>query len=317
MVDNHSEDGTADAVRGLVPKATVIETGSNLGYGAGNNRGAAVANGELLLMLNPDAKPEPGFRGAIEAPLTEDRGWAAWQGLVTAQGGRVVNTNGGVIHFTGIAWAGGAGEPVSPALSDPAAPGREAEEAAGIGFVSGACFAIPRATFEELGGFDEDFFLYHEDVDLSLRLRLGGGRLGREPDARVDHDYDFDKGGAKWRLLERNRWATIIRTYPASLLAVLAPALAATELALVAAALAGGWFPQKVGAWADVLRALPRLIAQRRRIQASRRVGAPALAAGLTADLNSAYLGAAGRSRLLRSALRAYWRVAVAVLGSR
>jgi len=78
----------------------------------------------------------------------------------------------------------------------------------------------PRRTWQQLGGFADDYFMYHEDVDLSLRLRLAGGRIGVIPDARVDHDYDFDKGPAKWRVLERNRWATLLRTYPAPLLAL-------------------------------------------------------------------------------------------------
>jgi N-acetylglucosaminyl-diphospho-decaprenol L-rhamnosyltransferase len=297
----------------------VIDSGANLGYGAGNNLGASRATGELLLFLNPDAEPAPGFRDAIEAPLANGRSWAAWQGLVTADGGRVVNASCGVVHFTCIAWAGGAGEPVPQPVANPAAPGGEAEEAAGSysepGFVSGACLAIPRTTFEEVGGFAENYFLYQEDVDLSLRLRLRGGRLGVEPDARVDHAYEFAKGAAKWRRLERNRWATIVRTYPAPLLAALMPALLATELALVPASIAGGWFTQKVGAWAEVVRSLPSLLRERRSIQVTRRVSAGAFARGLTADLDSPYLGRAGRSRLLRSALRAYWRVAVGLVG--
>ena len=72
----------------------------------------------------------------------------------------------------------------------------------------------------------EPFFLYHEDVDLSLRVRLAGGELGVEPAARVDHDYEFEKGADKWRYLERNRWATLIRTYPAALLAAAGPGAA-------------------------------------------------------------------------------------------
>jgi GT2 family glycosyltransferase len=285
----------------------VIESGANLGYGAGNNLGAREARGELLLFLNPDAEPGPGFRDAIERPLADGRGWAAWQGLVTAEGGRVVNTRGGIVHFTCIAWAGGAGEEVGEEAVHPAEPG----------FVSGACLAIPRATFEEVGGFAEDYFLYQEDVDLSLRLRLRGGRLGREPDARVDHAYEFEKGATKWRRLERNRWATIIRTYPAPLLVVVMPALLATELALVPASLAGGWLPQKLASWADVVRALPGLVRARRRIQAGAGIGAGRFASALTADLDSPYLGSVGRSRVLRSALRAYWRIAVGLLGRR
>ena len=110
VVDNDSSDGTADAVREVAPGATLIEAGSNLGFAAGSNRGAALASTELLVFLNPDATPADGFLEAIEGPLSDGRGWDAWQGLVTAEGGRVVNTRGGLVHFSGIAWAGGAGE---------------------------------------------------------------------------------------------------------------------------------------------------------------------------------------------------------------
>jgi GT2 family glycosyltransferase len=295
----------------------VIEPGANLGFGAACNRGAAEARGELLLFLNPDAKPEPGFRDAIERPLTDGRGWAAWQGLVTADEGRTVNTRGGVVHFTGIAWAGGAGDPLHPALYEkttPSVANTYNDGVGGPGFVSGACLAIPRQRFEAADGFDESFFMYHEDVDLSLRLRLAGGRLGVEPAARVDHEYEFAKGAAKWRYLERNRWATIIRTYPLGLLAAIAPALAATELALIAVAARGGWLGAKLAAWGDLVRSLPRLLRDRRRIQGQRVVRAGGLAAPFTADLDSPYLGGLGRSRLVRSLLRAYWRAVLALL---
>lgn len=298
IVDNGSADGTPAAVSDTVPGATLIEAGENLGFAAGSNRGAAISSGELLLFLNPDAVVAPGFRDAIEAPLSAGRGWAAWQGLVTADGGRTINSRGGEVHFTGIAWAGGAGEAIAVSTTD---AGREP------GFVSGACLAIPLREFEELGGFAEEFFLYHEDVDLSLRLRLAGGRLGVEDGARVDHDYEFKKGPAKWRRLERNRWATLIRTYPGGLLGLLLPALLVTELALVPISITGGWFAQKLGSWLDLLRWLPRLRRERHAIQAARRVTPAAFARSLTADLDSAYLGAAGRSRVLRALLRGYW----------
>jgi GT2 family glycosyltransferase len=306
VVDNASSDGTADAIREVVPAATVIDAGSNLGYGGGCNLGADAASAELLVFLNPDATPGDGFRAAIERPLTDGRGWGAWQGLVTANGGRVINTRGGVVHFSGIAWAGGAGESVDVAPPDVGEPG----------FASGACLAIPRDLFARMGGFPADFFLYHEDVDLSLRVRLAGGRLGVEPAARVDHEYEFEKGPAKWRQLERNRWATLIRTYPAGLLALLAPALAVTELALLPISIAGGWFGQKVAAWVDLLRAAPRLRRERRGIQARREVAAREFADGLTPDLESPYLGRAGRSRILRAGLRAYWALVLGLLGS-
>jgi len=184
-----------------------------------------------------------------------------------------------------------------------------------VGFASSACLALPRERWEEVGGFPADYFLYFDDVDISLRLRLLGGAIGIEPSARVEHHYDFSRRTFKWRMLERNRWATIIRTYPGPLLALLAPALALTELALLAIALAGGWAGQKLAANADVLRSLPRLLRERREIQASSRVEPADFARHLTAELSSPFLGPVGRLRLVRWGVRAYWSAVLAALG--
>jgi GT2 family glycosyltransferase len=311
VVDNASADRSAALAAELAPAANVIESGENLGFAAACNRGAEAATGELLCLLNPDAVPAPGWRDAIELPLADGRGWAAWQALVTAEGGTKINTRGGVVHFTGIAWAGDAGRRIEEL---PASESLAIDEP---GFVSGACLAISRRTFLDAGGFPDRFFLYHEDVDLSLRLRLAGGRLGVEPAARVDHDYEFEKGATKWRFLERNRWATVIRTYPAALLIALAPALLATELALVAISIRGGWLGQKLLAWTDTWRALPRSLAERRAIKRTRTASTADFASALTPELDSAYLGAAGRSRALNALLRAYWSVVLRLLGSR
>src|SRR4051794_28138632 len=136
VIDNASGDGTPDALRDAARYATVIEEVENLGFAGASNRGAAISSRELLLFLNPDAVVAPGFRDAIELPLAEGRGWTAWQGLVTAEGGRLINPRGGAIHFTGVAWAGGAGEPVGE--GEPPTTGEP-------GFASGACLAIPAA----------------------------------------------------------------------------------------------------------------------------------------------------------------------------
>jgi GT2 family glycosyltransferase len=305
VVDNGSGDETPDLAQEVAPAARVIRNDENAGFPAACNQGAAEATGDLLVFLNPDAVVAPGWRDAIERPARDGSGLGAWQALVTAEGGKVINTRGGVLHFTGIAWAGGAGEPVSAA-----------DATVEPGFVSGACLAILRAEFERLGGFAGDFFLYHEDVDLSLRVQLAGGTLGVAADARVDHDYEFDKGPAKWRYLERNRWATLIRTYPAPLLWLLAPVLLATEIALIPASIAGGWFGQKLRAWGDTIRALPRLFRERRTVQAQRTITSAEFARALTPALDSPYLGAASRSRLLGALLGTYWRAVLRVLNA-
>jgi N-acetylglucosaminyl-diphospho-decaprenol L-rhamnosyltransferase len=299
VVDNDSTDGTAEAVAALAPSARLVQTGRNAGFAGACNEGGRAARGDLLVILNPDAAPLPGFGEAIRRPWVEEWGWAAWQALVADEGGARINSAGNPVHFTGIVWAGMHGRPIEEAPGPCEVPA-----------LSGACLAIPRRTWEEVGGFPEEFFLYHEDVDLSLRLRLAGGVLGIEPSAVVDHEYEFGAREHKWRWLERNRWAFLVRVYPTSLLVLLAPALLATELALLPASVAGGWGRQKLAAIAEAVRWLPRLLRERRQIQATRTVSASELASWLTPDLDSPFIPNLARSTPVRWALRFYWRAA-------
>ena len=297
VADNGSEDGTVEAVERLAPDATVIRMDRNEGYMPACNAAAARAAGDVLVTLDADAIPAPGFCDAIRRPAANGRGWAGWMGLVTMGDGRLINTSGGVSHFTGLSWAGQVGEPLEAARPEP----RE------VSFLSGTCLAISREAWQRDPGFAPDYFLYFDDVDWCFRARLGGGRIGIEPAARVDHLYDFTKRRVKWRLLERNRWATVIRTYPRELLLLVLPALLVTELALHAIALRQGWLREKLGADADVVRWLPRLVRERRSIQARGAISAAEFADHLTAELSSPYFGGVGRSRAVRAALRAYW----------
>ena len=304
VVDNDSADGTPEAVKALAPTARVLRAGRNLGFAAGCNAGAAAARGELLVILNPDAAPLRGWGEAIRRPWLDDRDWAAWQALVVDAGGTEINSAGNPVHFTGIVWAGGHGCPIA-----------EAPPASEVAALSGACLAIPLSTWREVGGFPERFFLYHEDVDLSLRLRLRGGALGIEPAAVVDHDYQFGAREHKWRWLERNRLAFLIRAYPAPLLLLLAPALLATELALLAVSFTGGWGRQKLAANWEALRWLPRLLRERRQIQATRTVTTAEFATWLTPDLDSPFISPLARSAPAQLLLRGYWRAVLLLLG--
>jgi GT2 family glycosyltransferase len=306
VVDNASEDGTRELVQAEAPAARLVPMGRNVGFAAGCNAGAAEARGDLLVILNPDAAPRPGWGEAIRRPWLEGRGWAAWQALIAEAGGSEINSAGNPVHFTGIVWAGRHGEPIT-----------EAPPPSEVVSMSGACMAIPLRTWREIGGFEERFFLYHEDVDLSLRLRLRGDALGIEPSAVVDHDYEFGAREHKWRWLERNRLAILVRVYPARLLVLLIPGLVATELALIVVSGARGWGGQKLAGDLEALRWLPRLLVERRRIQRARAVGSAEFAAWLTPDLDSPFIPPPARSLPARILLRGYWRLVTALLGPR
>src|SRR5215210_2144295 len=234
VVDNASADGTPAAAR--------------------------ASRAPLLLFLNPDAVPAPGCIDALRDCAGRRPDWGAWQALVTMAEGRLVNTAGNEVHYLGFGWAGRCGEPVAAAA-----------DAAEVGFASGAALVVRREAWDAAGGFDDRYFMYGEDLDLCLRLRLAGWAIGIEPRAVVEHDYEFAKGAYKWFYLERNRWWTVIATYPAPLLALLLPPL------LVA--WRGGWLGAKLRAQAAVLRLLPAMVRRRRAVQATRRTPDAAFAA--------------------------------------
>jgi GT2 family glycosyltransferase len=298
VVENKPGDGSADLVRELAPEARIVPMGGNAGFAAGIDVAAEVARGELLVILNPDAAPQPGFGEAIRRPWMDGRGWGAWQALVADGELRSVNSAGNPLHFTGITWAGGHGRPLDPA-----------PVAGEVTVASGACLAIPAENWHRVGGFPAEFFLYHEDVDLSIRLRAEGHAVGIEPTAVVAHDYEFGANAEKWFWLERNRLAFLVRTYPGALLALLAPALLATEVALLLVSAAGGWGRQKLRANLAFLRWLPRLLRERRVIQAQRAVSAAEFASWLTPDLDSDLISPLARSRPAQLILRGYWRL--------
>ncbi|HEX6602035.1 MAG TPA: glycosyltransferase family 2 protein [Solirubrobacterales bacterium] len=298
VVDNKPGDGSVELVEELAPAARIVRPGGNTGFAGGCNAGAAEANGDLLVILNPDAAPQPGFGEAIRRPWMQERGWGAWQALVADGDGSCINSAGNPIHFTGIVWAGGHGRPLV-----------EAPPAGEVPAASGACLAIPLVRWREVGGFPAEFFMYHEDVDLSVRLRSAGHAVGIEPAAVVAHDYEFAASEDKWRWLERNRLAFLVRTYPASLLALLAPVLIATELALLLVSSAAGWGGQKRRANREFIRWLPRLLRERRQVQRQRTISAGEFASHLTPDLDSELISPLVRSWPARALLRGYWRL--------
>jgi N-acetylglucosaminyl-diphospho-decaprenol L-rhamnosyltransferase len=305
VVDNASADDTPQLARAAAPRALVLETGANLGFAGGCNAGAAATSAPLLLFLNPDATPAPGCLDALRAAAQDHADWGAWQALVTLPGGERVNTSGGVTHFLGFGWAGECGALVRP--------GEDRE----VSFASGAALAVRRAAWERVGGFDADYFMYMEDLDLSLRLRLAGYRVGLARAAVVEHDYDFDKGTRKWLLLEANRWRTIVADYPAPLLLALLPLLLAVELALLPLAARGGWLREKLQAQASVLAALPRLLRRRARVQRMRTASVATFAAALSAELDSPYLPRPdGALRLAFAGQRLYWQLVRRLLGA-
>jgi len=193
MVDNGSTDGTPQAMADT-GRARLIETGRNLGYGSAANIGARDADAEWLVICNPDLEWHP---GALDALLAATERWPA----AAAFGPTILEPDGSIYPSARAlpSLRTGVGHALFSRLwpSNPwtrryrgATDGRERV----AGWLSGSCLAVRREAFEAIGGFDERYFMFFEDVDLGRRLGAAGYASVYVPAATVTH-----LGGHSWR----------------------------------------------------------------------------------------------------------------------
>lgn len=211
----------------------------------------------------------------------------------------LLNSDGNLVHLTGLSWVGGHGEPASR-LTDP----RE------IAYPSGAAMAIRAGTFHELGGFTGELFMYLEDLELGWRARLHGLKVIVTPAADVLHDYDYARNPGKEYLIERNRLVFVGSSYSWRLLVLLAPLLTAAELAMLVVSLRRGWLRSKLAGWIWCVRHAGWLVRHRRQTQRLRRVGDRELVRFLTPTLEPGVIELPRGVGVANALMSAYWRLA-------
>ena len=222
IVDNGSTDGSLEGLGPLDARFEIIKAGDNLGFAVGSNLGAARHKSDWIAMLNPDAFARPDWLEKLLdvttfAPNVTMVGSTQYMALDPD----IFDGLGDYYHITGLAWRAGFGHTVGPIQT------REAFGPCGAGaFYHGD-------TFRKLGGYDESFFCYHEDVDLAYRMRLFGGICIQSADAKIDHISSGISGLASDFAVfhgTRNRIWTFYKNTPFPLIVFLMPVHIATTL---------------------------------------------------------------------------------------
>jgi GT2 family glycosyltransferase len=219
VVDNGSTDGSVELLRSTWPAVRVIENPTNLGFSAAANQGIFTASGELVAFVNNDVVVTPSWLAELEGALAAD----PTLGSVAAQmryldQPRIINSAGIRVDLTGRAFDrrdGGAVE------DEPARP----EQVFGA---SAGAAVYRRSLLLELGGFDERFFAYLEDVDLAWRARRLGWGCAYIPTAVVLHEHSATSariGGLKTYLSTRNHWWLVAKNASPNHLVIAAPLL--------------------------------------------------------------------------------------------
>ncbi|WP_020668097.1 glycosyltransferase [Amycolatopsis nigrescens] len=224
-VDNASGGDDVARIKAAAPGVELIESAANLGFAGGCNLGAKQAGGSVLAFLNNDARPDPGWARAAVAELAADP-------RVAAVASKVLDWDGTGTDFVdaGLTWFGmgykrHAGQPLAEV-----APG-EHEVAKDVLFGTGSAMFVRAGAFAELGGFDERFFMFYEDVDLGWRLNLRGWRVRYLPSSIAYHrhhatmsEVDAPETGRETFLLERNALAAMYKNLSDESLAKALPA---------------------------------------------------------------------------------------------
>jgi N-acetylglucosaminyl-diphospho-decaprenol L-rhamnosyltransferase len=265
LIDNASPDGTGPDPATTQRASRFVQNRDNLGFAVANNQAAKLASGDWLIMLNPDAFPETDWlEHLLAAAQRYPHATAFGSTQLLDENPKLLDGAGDVYHAAGIPFRGGYLQPVPDALKD------------GQAFTPCAAAAMWRAdVFARLGGFEESYFCYCEDVDLGFRHRLAGGRTVQVATARVSHMGSASSG----RLSDfavyhgtRNRLWTFVRCMPGLLfwLFVL-PHIGATLLLWAHTAWRGAG-PAYARGLGDALSGLRQVWAARQLIQRSRKV---------------------------------------------
>ena len=291
-MDNGGADPGEERWAGL----RIVDAEGNRGFAGGANLGAERANGDFLVFLNQDTVAAPGALAQLRRRAAEPEVGVVSPRLRLLDRPELLNSGGTVLHVSGIAWAGGYGDPVESlqAVEDVAGP-------------TGAALTIRRELFRELGGFTAELFMYLEDLELGWKARLRGMRVVVDPGADVYHEYEFSRNADKLALLERNRLVFVLSAYSPRLLVLLAPLLAGVELAMVTLALRQGWLRGKLGGWWWCMRRAPWLVRHRRETQRLRRVPDHDLVRFLTPVLDPKMLPLPPGTAVANRVFSAYW----------
>jgi len=266
-VDNNSSDSSAKYIRNNFPEVTVIENEKNLGFAAGNNVGVkyALESGfDYVHFLNQDTVVDADFlQEAVVAAEKEEKIACVQSKLLYFSDKSKLNSRGNVIHYLGFGWTDGNLE-TDNGLTDTE-----------IAYASGCSCLWKISALREIGLFDEKFFMYHEDLDLSWRARLLGYKILLASKSAVYHKYEFSRSISKYYFMEKNRYIVMLQNYKWPTLFLIGPAVDLMELGLFLFSLKSGWWKEKIKVYRYLIgrKNLEEIFTTREKIQKQRKVG--------------------------------------------
>ncbi len=227
-----------------IPHVTLLPQKENLGFAGGNNVGIvwAIENGfDYVYFHNHDGFMASDCLEKLVEEMEKDKHIGAAQSLLLLYPEtELVNTAGNSFHYLGFGYCGSFRHKKSDLKL------REVEE---VGYASGASVIMRSKLLKEYGLWDKDFFLYHEDLEYSLRMKSVGYKTVIVRDAIFYHKYQFSRNQDKFYYMERNRFGVMLMYFKWQTLLVLLPMALVMELGLIFFAIISGWFKIKMNVY--------------------------------------------------------------------
>jgi len=252
-----------------LPHVTILSQSTNLGFAGGNNAGIkwALDNGfDYVFLHNNDGFVAGNFLEPLVEAMEADKNIGAAQSLLMLYPDTdLVNSSGNSFHYLGWGFCNNLRKKIQDLILPPVA-----ETAYG----SGAAMMLRADHLRRFGLWDEDFFLYHEDIEYCFRLKIAGYKIAVVRDSIFYHSYSFSRNKEKFYYIERNRLGLMLMYFKWPTLLIIFPAAIFLELGLLLFSAYSGWFAEKLKVYGYWLRPKNwRLwLGKRKRVQAFRSV---------------------------------------------
>jgi len=298
VIDNASTDSSVEYVSQNFPSVRIIQNPCNEGFAKACNKGILCSKGEYIAVISSDMEFDIHWLEELIKPLQSQSIAVTVAKALFFDDKERINYAGGTVNFLGFAFPKHYKEGKDIDLE------HETTE-----YIAGGLCCLRRRVLEEVGLFDEDFFMYLEDVDLSFRIRAAGYELALTPKAIVYHKADFKKMKDKFYHIEKNRLRFLIKNYSLKTLLLITPAFFVTEIAVLSYSILGGWFHKKVYSYFKILMSLPRLIRQRKQLQEKRKSKDSLIMERFIGALNYEEIANPLLDNILNPMLDFYWRI--------
>jgi GT2 family glycosyltransferase len=257
-VDNASSDGSLDFLQKNYSEVVIILLDSNQGYAGGNNLGIAKAfelGTDYIFLLNPDTIISEDCLEKLIGSINKKTILQPLILLHKKNKTHLVNTSGNYLNYLGMSYCNNYLESENLVKNGP------------IVSASGAAMFLPVEVLKRIGGFDEDFFMYHEDLDLCWRARKAGFEIKLLTEAKVWHKYSFSRNDLKLFYIERNRQQFLLKNFSFKTLFLFLPSLLVYQIAVIIYSIIDGWFLLKVKGDMQIWFNLRKILQKRRGIE--------------------------------------------------